>query len=365
VSCEFRQVANCVAVINGLFWFGPVIRPAYGQNVLVRVEDRTRVTPTNRVVAREPSTGLDREIYRSEGDIFGHVVLSPSGPYVAFIEVVGPGGGRTQRLVVLEVSTGTIRRYGESSIYALRGIREYLWCCGPDTLAIITGQLSDEGGTGKSTTLPHGLSLVDVRTGGAMPIKGLRFPLQIHWAAFDSSLYIKDSPDAAPGARGPTVYPVYRYDVLTRALSRTAHRGIFFSPDGKYYFDTGFAEASGSFALYQTATDRDVTAQLAVPRHHLGPEGGWMPGADHVLLFIEKAAPKAPKPTQPGDSTVRLSGPPRPRVFPDRWNLAVDAETGRVIDRFQGDLGAGWKTNAPALPIERRTGIDLLPARRP
>lgn len=365
MSDGFRSVVNCVVVISGLF---AISHPTYAQDripVLVRVEDRTRVTPTNRVVVREPSTGLDSEIYRSEGDIFGHVVLSPTGRYVAFIEVVGPGGRRMQRLVVLEVSTGTIRRYGESSIYALRGIREYLWCCGPDTLAIVTGQLSDEGGTGKSATLPQGLSLVDVRTGGAMPIKGLRFPLQIHWAAFDSSLYIKDSPDAAPGARGPTVRPAYRYHAPTRALSRTTRRGIFFSPDGKYYFDTGLSEAWGSFQLYRTADDQDVTARLAVARHHLGPDGGWMPGADHVLLFIEKPAPQPPKPPQSGDSVVRLSGPPRPRVFPDRWNLIVDAETGRVIDRFQGDVGSGWKTNAAALPVERRTGIDLIPARRP
>lgn len=333
--------------------------------VLVRVEDRTRVTPTNRVVARDPSTGMDREIYRSEGDILDHVALSPGGRYVAFLEVVGPGGARKQRLVVVELSSREMWRYGESSIYAVRGIREYLWCCGPDALAIITGGLSDEGGTGESTTLPRGLSLVDVRTGAAMPVEGLRFPLQIHWAAFDSSLYIKDSPDAAPGARGPTVRPVYRYHVPTQAQSRTTRGGIFFSPDGKYYFDTGVSEAWGSFQLYRTTDDQDVTARLAVARHHLGPEGGWMPGADHVLVFIEKPTPQPPKPPTPGERVVLVPGPPRPRVYPDRWNLAVDAETGRVTDRFQGDIAVGWKTSAPMMPVEGRTGIHLLPARRP
>ncbi|HMG17750.1 MAG TPA: hypothetical protein VK573_03410 [Gemmatimonadales bacterium] len=365
MNAEFRRVATCLALISGL----PVICTAHAQDtipLLVRVEDRTRATPTNRVVARELSTGVDREIYRSEGDILDHVALSPGGRYVAFVEVVGPGGARKQRLVVVELSNRAIRRYGESSIYAARGIRMYVWCCGPDLVAVITGGLAQgDPPAGESTTLPHGLSLMDVRTGVATPIEGLRFPLQIHWAGFDSSLYIKDSPDAAPGARGPTVYPIYRYHVPTRALSRTMRRGIFFSPDGKYYFDTGVAEGWGRFQLYRTAGDQDVTARLAVARHHLGPEGGWMPGADHALLFIEKPAPQPPKPPQPGDSTVRLSGPPRPRVFPDRWNLAVDAETGRVIDRFQGDAGAGWKTNAAALPVERRTGINLFTVRRP
>ena len=44
--------------------------------------------------------------------------------------------------------------------------------------------------------------------------------------------------------------------------------------------------------------------------------------------------------------------------------IAVDAETGRIIDRFQGDIGAGWKTNASALVVERRTGVELVRPRR-
>ncbi len=340
---------------------------AHGQDtipVLVRVEDRTRVGPRDRVVVRDARTGLDHEIYRSEGHIPYQAAVSPDGRYVSFIEVVSQTGAGKRRLTVIERSGRIVRFLGESSIYAARGIREYVWCCGPDTLAIVTGGLSDEGGTGESTTLPHGLSLVDVRTGGAMPVEGLRFPLQIYWAAFDSSLYIKDSPDVAPGARGPVTWPVYRYHVPTRALSRTMHRGILFSPDGKYYFDAGVHETSGrSFQLYRTADDQDVTARLAMPRHHLGPEGGWMPGADHVLIFTEKPPPQAPKVRQPGDRRFVGTETRAPRVFPDRWNVTVDAETGRVINRFQGDIGAGWKTNARALPVERRAGVELLPPR--
>jgi len=144
------------------------------------------------------------------------------------------------------------------------------------------------------------------------------------------------------------------------------HRGIFFSPDGKYYFDAGVYETSGrSFQLFRTADDQDVTARLAVARHHLSPEGGWTPGADHVLVFIEKPAPQPPKPPTPGERVVLVPGPPRPRVYPDRWNVTVDAETGRVISRFQGDVRAGWKTNAPSLPVERRGGVELIPGRRP
>jgi hypothetical protein len=325
--------------------------------VLVRVEDRTRVGPRNRVVLQHPQTRVDREVYRSEGHIPYDVSVSPDGRYLAFIEVVSQTGAGKQRLTVIEPSGEIASILGESSLYAARGIREYLWCCGPDTLAIITGGLADEGGMGESTTLPYGLSLIDVRTGVATPVEGLRFPVQIHWAAFDSSLYIKDSPHAARGAPRPLVWPVYRLHLPTRVLSRTTHHGVYVSPYGTYYFDTGVYEASRRFQLYRTADDQDVTARLTVARHHLGPEGGWMPGAHHVLVFVEKAAPGPPKP--PGLQGRLVDEGRRPRVDPDRWNLAVDAETGRIIERFQGDIAVGWKTNAPALPVERRSGVEL------
>ena len=54
-----------------------------------------------------------------------------------------------------------------------------------------------------------------------------------------------------------------------------------------------------------------------------------------------------------------------PQLYPDRWNVAVDAETGRVIERFQGDIGAGWKTNSRALPVEGHGGVELVQLRGP
>jgi hypothetical protein len=363
VRCSLRRVARCLVLIKALLAFDSVIYAAHAQDtipLLVRVEDRGRIGPRNRIVTRDPHTGADREIYRSKGGIPYQVTVSPDGRYLSFIEVVSQTGAGKRRLTVIDFSGRIVGLLGESSIYAVRGIREYVWCCGSNTLAIIAGGLSDEGGTGESTTLPHGLSLVDSRTGGATPIAGLRFPLQIYWAAFDSSLYIKDSPDAAPGARGPTTYPVYRYHAPSGTLTRTTRHGVYFSPDGTYYFDTGVSEASGNLQLYRAADDREVTDKLAVPRHHLGPEGGWMPGADHALVFVEKPPPQPPKPPQRGDTAFLAPGPPRPRVYPDRWNLMVDAETGRVIERFQGDIAVGWKTNAAALPVEGQKGVELV-----
>ncbi len=350
MSVSLRCIVNCVALISGL----PVIHTAHAQDtvpLLVRVEDRGRVGPRNRVVVRDPQTGGDREVYRSDGTVMDEVVLSPTGNEIAFFEVTGTGRGQ---IVIIDVSGRMV--HAEKVVD--RALWQYSWCCGSGKIAILTGGTSED-----TRVKPESLYVVDVRTGTRVQIAGIGRIHRIHWASFDSSLYIKGFPPT--GSRGQaSLPPVYRYLPSSGRLSLTTHRGIVFSPDGLYYFDPS---VEGSEArVYRTSDDQDVTQRLALPHHQIerGPEFGWMPGAGHVLLFIER--PPRPE-RQPGEPRLplRLMDRNTPQLYPDRWNLAVDAETGRVIDRFQGDLGAGWKTNAAALPVERRTGIDLVRARRP
>jgi hypothetical protein len=77
------------------------------------------------------------------------------------------------------------------------------------------------------------------------------------------------------------------------------------------------------------------------------------------LVVFEKPPPP-PADAKPGG--VIVVGPGR-SVAPDRWNLAVDAETKRVTERFQGDIRA-WRTSGPVLPVEKRTGVELVAPRR-
>lgn len=349
MSGGFRRVTSCVALISGL----PVIRTAAAQDtipLLVRVEDRGRVGPRNRIVVRDTRTGADREVYRSDGTIKDDVALSPNGSEIAFLEATGRG---VAQVVIVDVSGRIV--HVEKVVG--RAIWQYSWCCGSSKIALLTGGTSED-----TRVKPESLYVVDVRTGTKVHVEGIGRMHRIHWASFDSSLYIKVSPPM--GSRGQAaVPPVYRYHASSGRLSLTAHRAIIFSPDGLYYFDPS---VEGSEArVYRTADDQDVTERLALPSHQKerGPEFGWMPGAGHVLLFIDRPPRPERQPSQ-GHMFARRMNPGTPQLYPDRWNLAVDAETGRVIDRFQGDLGAGWKTNAPALPVERRTGIDLIPARR-
>jgi hypothetical protein len=304
------------------------------------------------VVLRTEPGQVDREIYRSSGEIPGDVVVSAEGLYVSFVEFLpGQSGSSLTQLVILDLAGQVIRKIQSEEG---RGIRGYVWCCGVGKIALLRGSNRED-----QTFRPETLSIVDAATGMEEPLQGIWRPYQMHWAAFDSSLYVKVIP--RPGEPGSTSadFIVYRYHLPTRQLSLTSRHGVFFSPDGLYYYDAATEEPG--FRVFGTADDRDITSIVMPPENEvaLRPTGDWMPGEGHVLLFIETQ----PHPAQPG--RARRSHPVRldarvPQIYPDRWNRAVDAENGRVIERFQGDIGAGWKTNARELPVERGIGVEIV-----
>ncbi len=321
--------------------------------VVARVVDHDRVENRKRVVRYDVVSHGEQEIYRSNGHLLGEVNLPSDGAFISVVEVLQSPAGPELRLVVLDLRGHVVRVVPQRGD---RGIREHTWCCAPGHVALIMGAVDEP-----HTFTPESASVIDIRTGVERHLQGIWRPQQIYWAVFDSSLYVKGAPSQAargvPGAQ----WPVYRYHVPSGSVSATTHHGVFFSPDGNYYFDPVPSE----FRVYRAADDQDVTAALRLPRQQVrwGPQGGWMPGADHALTFVEQPVQPEHKPGQPREP-VRPADPNVPSAFPERWNLVVDVETGRVIDRFRGNVG-GWKTNAPALPVERRTGVELFQPHRP
>jgi len=276
---------------------------------------------------------------------------------VAFVEFLkGQTAGSVKQLVILDLA-GQVPRNIKSE--EGRRIRGYVWCCGAGKMAILRGSSRED-----PTFRPETLSVVDVSTGDEEPVPGVWRPYQMQWAVFDSSLYVKALPPPGAPSGANADFLIYRYHVPTRQLSLTSRHGVFFSPDGLYYFDAAVGEPG--FRVFRSADDKDITSTLLPPddKGALRPTGDWMPGAGHVLLFIEAEQ----HPVQPGRAPrgrpVRIDSR-TPQVYPDRWNRAVDAESGRVIERFQGDVGAGWKTNARELPVERRVGVELVRPRGP
>ncbi len=351
-SCGDFGAVRFAILLFGLL-AAPLLNAAAQDTIplLVRAEDHPGPRQSLGVVRRDARLAVEKEIYRSSGIISGDVSVSPDGRFISLVEVVQQSGRPQTQLVVLDTS-GRIARTITNRVFS-----KHVWS-GPNRIAFIVGR----PGEGGDAFRPESVSIVDVVTGAEQRLEGISRPYQLHWASFDSSLYLNVFPPQ--GARGRDAAPrVYRYDIQRGALSVTSHRGVFFSPDGLYYFDPS-VEGS-AFRLYRASDDQDVTARLQLPAERVrwGPEFGWMPGAGHVLLFVDRPAQPERQPGQPRQP-ARLMDRNAPRVNPDRWNLAVDAETGAIIERFEGDLGAGWKTNAPVLPIERRGGTELYRLKR-
>jgi len=98
----------------------------------------------------------------------------------------------------------------------------------------------------------------------------------IFWAAFDSMIYTTD------------YQHVYRINPRTGKVEKTTYKGIYFSPDGKYYFGANYE--GGGFAVYERQTNKNVTPEgfegnPAVNFHCWLPEGSTLVFGD---VFREK-----------------------------------------------------------------------------
>ena len=336
------------SALSGLTLFAAVMTPALlkgerfqqtaapGAQTAAPVVRRDRVGRTgyDEVRSYDVPTRTPRAIYRSAGRIPDEVEVSPEGRYVSFIEAVTSSSGVSRtRLVVIDPRGTMIRTIEDTPVGT------YAWCCRSGIVAVIGGEHQERGHIGFT---PETLRLIDITTGDADLLAGIEgVPYQLNWSVADSGLYIKTLPTG-----GTT--RVYRYDARTRSVALTSRKGVFFSPDGRYYYD--WYTAGEGFHLYRTVDDVEVTGELASQAFRYTR---WMPGAGHVLIVGEK------RPTDAKPSPVTVVDPD---VALDRWNLAVDAETKRVTERFQGDIRA-WRTSGPALPVERRGGVEFVAPR--
>ena len=183
--------------------------------------------------------------YASDGQIL-EFKLSPSDTRIALIETVVPPAATDVRLLILSTS-------GEV-LHSIDSARKFAWSPSGDQVAFITGD-SYEGGLGFRST---GTSVLDVDTGKAFEITAGGW--DVRWASWgDQKMYIWDL-----GNEGPHVLE-YRID--SGFLGKPSHRGIYFSPDGRYYFHP--ATEGEPFRLFKTAYDAELTnTDSGAPNNH-------------------------------------------------------------------------------------------------
>ena len=201
------------------------------------------------------------------------------------------------QLVVLEAD-------GRVSAEISGGVQRYTWVDG-DRIAVIRGKYREGNQFG---FVPEGVSLLSLSApSGAREteIVGVPEPVQIVFAAFDSSLYIRN-------ARPIDGATVFRYRLADSSLRPTPVIQPNFSSSGRYYLVHD--GPPDTVIVYDTSSHQPV----ALPDvQGVGRIIGWAPGAGDYLL-VEKAQPKAP-PKAPGQARIRVNTGPRTPPVRDYW----------------------------------------------
>ena len=137
-------------------------------------------------------------------------------------------------------------------LHRIPGVRRYAWSPEGDQIAYITGRFTEDG-VGFETT---GAWLYDIESKQATQIH--EGGLDIQWALWDNNVYIYD-----PANEEFPESIVYRFDVAEGSAGRTSFKGIYFSPDGTYYYDPGYDAAS--IRIFRTQTGEQVSVDLSLP----------------------------------------------------------------------------------------------------
>ncbi len=268
-----------------------------------------QLAPGNIVARIDPVSERRDTIYRSPAWSVRDLTVSPDGRHAAFIEVERAPAQRN-RLIVIN-SAGIVRDTVD------RNVQAYEWCCLADEIAILTGAASEVG----VGFVPDSAFLYDVTSGAETPLREPSgVPPQggfyaVHWAPFDSSLYLKTIASTSQGQR------VFRYDVSDASLTRTEYRDIHFSPSGRHYLYFALEEVDApGWHLY----DRESGRELELPDPAEGAIRGWVYNEGDYLL-LARVEPSGRQTEQVGIGRADVVG----------FNV-YDVTTGSVVQRLEG-----------------------------
>lgn len=210
----------------------------------------------------------------SSNSIIKNVSVSPKGKYIAFIDC--PKDVKTSNKNSLKIYSSE----GELLHFINDDVRKYSWNANDENIALISGA-NYEGGIGFS---PENVIIYNLgkkskeSLGGMMKEYGA---YDVAWSPDNSKLYIKTLKK----------YSVFQYDISTKTLVLTNFNDIYFSPDGKYYYQKRNFEINKDFAVFNATTNEKIKLDSTISRlnnlnkNEYGKLLGWAPDEDHVLLF--------------------------------------------------------------------------------
>ncbi len=223
----------------------------------------SRIGESNKIYVKNIKSGKTKVVYKGVGSL-NFIQVSPRGTYVAMAEFIARQHGQPpgrMRHVIVEISTGKILYNVENNV------RRMSWKEDETKLAFCVGMYR-EGGAGFDS---EGVRILDIETGNSefLDVEGY----YLHWAEHDNAIYIRgfNRENTELG------WSIYRYNPASKDLDITSHKGINFSPSGKYY--SAFTVDAARHTLYDAATNRDVTPDWDVPPNLLF----WLPD-DRLLI---------------------------------------------------------------------------------
>ena len=287
------------------------------------------------------STHARELLHRSEGGM-SDIQAAPKGSLVAVLtEVleanVGPQRASYVGRRVNEKGEVVESYYFEESklilldvdgmvVGSVTGVRRYAWDPTGTRVAYITGDYREEG----IGFEPTGTWIYDVSSKQAQRIhSGGR---DVQWAGWDGNVYVYD-----PSNQNDSKSKVFRYDNQTGELAPSARKGIYFSPDGSYYYAAGYGGAD--LRVFKTLDDEPVRVDLSTPsdpKRVAHYAAGWL---DDATLIVPPAAA-----SDAGDYLYDIkTGGIRSiagRVLPQksRSNRALVQQGASVVERSLGDF---------------------------
>jgi hypothetical protein len=263
-----------------------------------------------RIVRVSPDGRAADTIYTSTAVDVHDLTVAPSGRFVAALETADQNTW-VNRLVIISAEAGQPRVIS-------RDVRKYVWCCGGQWIAAVTGTYVADAGFFQAT----GAYLVHAERSTERRLD-IPDPIDVTWAAFDSALYF-----TVPAASGPP--SVMRFDPETGESRLTEYRSIRFSPSGAYYLHrfVDFEQGPPGWHIFERETGREV----ARPDTSLGGIDGWVFGEGDYLKLKRVTFPYR---------RGMLAGPETVEGY-TIYDVAGQAVVGTVQDSIRADVIAPY-----------------------
>jgi hypothetical protein len=209
--------------------------------------------------------GGEKRVLRHFAGTVEQFKAGPKGDMLAVNEVlseedVGPGRANVVSSGYINGKAVEVYEYFDSKLVILgvdgevrdsiSGVYKFSWDPNGERIVYVSGKPDSEVGF-RST----GTWIYDSRTKKSKRIHASGY--DVEWAEWDGNIYI-DAPQSTAAGSG-----VFKFDPRSEVLSHTTHVGIYFSPDGRYYYRGG-GEGDPGGQIYLSAGDRLMPLDMSI-----------------------------------------------------------------------------------------------------